>query len=135
MGEMENQAEFFYEKLKNQANPGLVLIEFYAEVTKLPTGRSEIIMINRLIKLFGRFTVYFAIMDLVRYDGKLTGQVFPLLYTICRSRFERAHDTVFSASHESLDKQLNQLEKELEKSKKAKGKFPSPEGLDLDGRK
>lgn len=128
MGQMENQAEFYYEKLKSQLNPGQVLLEFYKEVTGRTDGLG-IILVNKLIKMFGRFTTYFAIMELAKYD-KLQGNVFPLLLTICKNRFEKANDIIFSASHESLDKYLRELDKEREKAMKSKGKIPSSEGLE-----
>lgn len=127
MSDMENNAEFFYEKLKSQLNPGPVLLEFYKEIT----GRNDglgIIMVNKLIKMFGRFTTYFAIIELAKYD-KLEGNVFPLLLTICKNRFERIHDTVFSISHESLDKHLRDLDKEREQARKSKGKLASSDDL------
>lgn len=131
MGEMENQAEFYYEKLKNSVNHGQVLLEFFREITGLDAGRSEIIMINKLIKLFGRFTVYFSILDLVRYEGKLEGNLFPLLYTICRGRFERIHSESFMPSHESLDRTITNLEKDIERVERInKTKLPTSEGLE-----
>lgn len=130
MGEMENQAEFYYEKLKVSANPGQVLLEFFREITDRDAGRAEIIMINRLIKLFGRFTVYFAIMDLSKYQyEQLNGNLFPLLYTICKGRFDKIHVETFSVSHESLDKYLKEIEKTREKARRSKGKLPTSEGL------
>lgn len=130
MGEMENQAEFFYEKLRISTNPGQVLLEFYRDIINENAGRSEIIMINRLVKLFGRFTVYFAIMDLSKYDSKdLTGNLFPLVYTICRSRFERVHNVSMDVSQEPLDKMLKELDKEREKARRSRGKVPTSEGL------
>ena len=130
MGEMENQAEFYYEKLKVSTNPGQVLLEFFREMINENAGRSEIILINRLIKLFGRFTVYFAIMDLSKYNSaELTGNLYPLVYTICKSRFERIHNVNVDSSQDSLDKVLKELEKEREKAQKSKGKVPTSEGL------
>lgn len=129
MGEMENQAEFYYEKLKTAANQGQTLLEFYREITGLQAGRAEIITINKLIKLFGRFTVYFAIMELSKYD-KLEGNTYPLLFTICKNRFERIHSDTFAPSHESLDRQIDNLEKDIEKTRRIKGKLPDSEGLE-----
>lgn len=128
MGEMENQAEFLYEKLKATTNPGQVLLELFREMTNKEAGRSEIILINRLIKIFGRFTVYFAIMDLSKYEN-LEGNLYPLLYTICKSRFEKIHDETFSAAHESLDKFLRDVEKERQKVQRSKGKLPTSDDL------
>jgi hypothetical protein len=131
MGEMENQAEFYYEKLKISVNPGQVLLEFYREMLGKDAGRSEIIMINRLVKMFGRFTVYFGIMDLSKYQSdQLNGNLYPLLYTICKGRFEKIHVETFSVSHESLDKYLKEIQKEREKAQRSnKGKLPTSEGL------
>lgn len=126
---MENQAEYYYEKLKNAINSGQVLLQFYSEITGREAGRAEIIMINKLIKLFGRFIVYFSIMDLSRYD-KLEGEVYPLLYTICRSRFEKVHNDVFTGAYASLDRQVASLEKEIEKNRLKKINIPDSKGLD-----
>lgn len=131
MGEMENQAEFYYEKLKVATNPGQVLLEFFREITGKDAGRSEIIMINKLIKYFGRFLVYFSIMDLSRYEGNLEGNIYPLLYTICKGRFERIHAESFLPSHESLDRTITSLEKEAEAVERVrKSKLPTSEGLE-----
>jgi hypothetical protein len=130
MGEMENQAEFFYEKLKASVNPGQVLLEFYRDTVNHDAGRSEIIMINRLVKLFGRFTVYFAIMDLSKYaDRDMSGNLYPLVYTICKSRFEKVHNGNIDSAQESLDRVLKELEREREKAIKSRGKIPTSEGL------
>lgn len=128
---MENQAELFYEKLSSSTNPGKILLDFFREITSKDAGKSEIIMINRLIKIFGRFTVYFAILSLSKYEGKLNGDLYPLLFTICQGRFERVHNDASNPAHESLDREINQLDKEAEKVKKAAKKMnvPSPEGL------
>lgn len=127
---MENEAEFYYEKLKISTEPGKVIREFYRHMLDKDTGKSEIIMINRLVKMFGRFTVYFGIMDLSKYQSdQLNGNLYPLLYTICKNRFEKIHTETFSVSHESLDKYLKEIQKEREKAQRSKGKLPTSEGL------
>lgn len=128
MGEMENQAEFYYEKLKNSTNPAQVLLEFFTEFVGKQGGRSEIIMFNKLLRMYGRFTVFFAIQDLTKYEH-LEGNLYPLVYTICKNRFEKAHEISFNASHQSLDKEIKALQKEIEKMSKHKTKFPTSEGL------
>lgn len=127
MGEMENQAEFYYEKLKASTNPGKVLLELSRELVDKELG---IILINKLVKLFGRFTVFFSIMDLSKIE-KLDGNLYPLLYTICKSRFEKIHNDTFSPAQESLDRQINDLEKAAEKVRKAVKRMdlPTSEGL------
>lgn len=127
MSEMENQAEFYYEKLNSKVPPGQVLMEYYRETTGRQDGLG-IIMVNKLIKMYGRFTTFFAIQDLAKYDN-LEGNVFPLLLTICKNRFERANNTTFSLAHQPLDKYLKDLDKQREAARKSKGKILSPDGL------
>ena len=126
---MENQSEFYYEKLKNSQTPNTVLMEFFHEITGRDIGRSEIIMINKLLKLFGRFTLFFSIMDLTKVRS-LEGNLYALLYTICRGRFENAHSTDTVVAFESLDRELNALEKQLEKNSRSKIKPPPSRGLE-----
>lgn len=130
MGEMENLAEFYYEKLKTSSNPAQVLLEFYRKLINEDAGRSEIIMINKLIRLFDRYNVYFSIMELTKFNANdLKGNLYPLVYTICKSRFEKIHNGVINSSQEPLNKMLRELEKEREKAQKSRGKIPTSEGL------
>lgn len=129
MSEMENIAEFYYEKLKVTTNAGLDLAHFFTEVIGKDAGRSEIIMINRLIKLFGRFTVYFSIMDLSKSE-RLEGNLYPLLYTICKNRFERIYNGEISPALQPLNKEISNLQKQIEKMRGKKIKFPKSEGLE-----
>lgn len=125
---MENQAELYYEKLKNAENVGQVLTEFYVEITGREGGRTAIIMINKLVRMFGRFIVYFSILDVSRYE-KIDGDVYPLLFTICRSRFEKTHPDASITAHAPLERQINQIRREIEKNKEKKVKIPDSEGL------
>ena len=126
---MENQSEFYYEKLKNSPTPSQVLLEFFREVTGREVGRSEVIMINKFLKLFGRFTVFFSIMDLTSIRN-LEGNLYPLLYTICSRRFEKSHANETVAAFESLDKEIKTIKKQIEKNSKHKFTPPSSKGLE-----
>ncbi len=129
MNEMENMAEFYYEKLKVTTNAGLDLVHFFKEVTGKEAGRSEIIMINRLVKFFGRFTVYFSILDLSKVE-RLEGNLYPLLYTICKGRFERIYNGEISPALQPLNKEIASLQKQIENMKGKKIRFPKAEGLE-----
>jgi len=130
MGEMENKAEFYYEKLKSNVEPSVVLREFFTEITGMPVGRTEIIMINKFLKIFGRFTLFFAIMDLANVR-ELTGSLHGLLYAICKSRFEKTHGASNVQAFVSLDKQISNLQKQKEKILSGKkSDIPSAEGLE-----
>lgn len=132
MPEMENTAEFYYEKLKTATDPGRILSALFSSLYSVETTRTIIIMCNKLIKVFGRFTLFFAILDMAGSYPDLTDNPYPLLYTICKRKFEAAHGDVFLQSHESLDSFLSSIDKELlqiQKKNKKKIDVPSSEGL------
>lgn len=127
---MENTSEFYYEKLKNSTNPGSVLAGLYCSLYEFIPTKSEIIMMNRLVKVFGRFTLFFSILDMAgSYPDKVESP-YPLLYTICKRKFEQAHGDSLFQSHESLDKFIGNVEKEIQGLKKMKLKIPSSEGFE-----
>lgn len=128
MGEMENKAEFYYEKLKSNVDPAITLREFFTEITGRPVGRVEIIMINRLLKIFGRFTLFFSIMDLSNVRD-LRENLYGILYTICRNRFEKSHVDGNVRAFEPLNKELASIRKQMEKIKDEKFTPPDSKGL------
>jgi hypothetical protein len=114
----ENITELFFSKLKTAPNAGVVLAQFYGTVMGLEVGRSEIIKLNKLTKLFGKTSVFFAIVDVSRIE---TPTEFPygLLFKICKTKLERVVEIEMSTpSMYSLDKRIADLEKELAKVKK-----------------
>jgi hypothetical protein len=130
---MENTSEYYYEKLKTDERPGNVLASLYCSLYDKDITRSEIILCNRLVKVFGRFTVFFSIMDMVGSYPNGTDNPYPLLYTICNRKFQSAHGDSTIQSRTSLDSYIETMEKEAEKVKKQKIKIPSSEGLAKDG--
>lgn len=132
---MENSAQFFYEKLRTTTNPGLLLAQFYGEQTSKVIGRSEVIACNRLIKTFGRFSLFFAILDVTRNPEEIYGNdIYPLLYAVCKNRFEREFHDTSSVSSEDLSKTLKTIEKAIEQTKKEKVIFPDSSKLgDING--
>lgn len=127
---MENSTEFYYEKLKSDNNPGAILAAFYSSLYDIQTTKSEIMMCNRLIKIFGRFTVFFSILDMAGTYPNRPEVVYPLLYTICKRKFESAHGDSIIQARESLDSFINNMNKEISKQRKSKIKPPSSKGLE-----
>lgn len=126
---MENSSEFFYEKLKTAEKPGTILATMYCLLYEIPVTKSEIIMFNKLIKVFGRFTVFFAIIDASgSYEDRIE-KPYPLLYTICKRKFEASHPDATIQSRESLEPFIADLDKSIAKMQKSKIKIPSSEGL------
>lgn len=130
---MENSSEFYYEKLKTGEKSGAVLASFFCSLYDKPLTKSEIIMFNRLVKVFSKFTVFFAVLDVAGSYPELEGNVYPLLFTICKRRFETAHPDSTLQSRESLDGFIANIEKEIERLGKKKIGIPPPKGLEKDG--
>jgi hypothetical protein len=129
---MENISELYYEKLRTSTSPGVVLATFYCELYDRTATRSEIIMFNRLLRVFGRFTVFSSVVDMGGSYPEWQENVYPLLYTICKRKFELAHDDAVVQSRESLTRYINGIRKGAVESKKKKLKIPPAEGLDKD---
>lgn len=129
---MENSSEFYYEKLKSADNPGVILASFYCGLYDLKVSRSEIIMFNKLVKTFSRFTVFFAVLDMVGSKPEKLDHPYGYLYEICKRRFETTHIDSTLQARESLDKEIKKIDEEIEKLEKnrKKLKIPSSEGLE-----
>jgi hypothetical protein len=76
-------------------------------------------MFNKLIKVFGRFTVFFSTIDLAGSYPNRIDNPYALLYTICKNKFERTHNSSFAQSSTPLDKYLDTIDEEIEKVIKA----------------
>jgi hypothetical protein len=127
---MENSSEFYYEKLKSSDSPGQILTAMYSTLYDIAPSRKEIIMCNKLVKVFGRFLVFFSILDMAGSYPVQPENPFPLLYTICKRKFESAHTDATMQSRQSLDSYIQNNRKEIERVKRQKAKIPSPEGLE-----
>ena len=118
---MENAAEFFWEQLSTTTNPALVLSRFYGEVFDKEYGRPEVIMFNRLLRLYSKFTIYLSILDMSSMDNiNFEGGTFGLLNYFCKKRLEEKFGISTLPNSENLDKDIKQLEKEIEKQKHIK---------------
>jgi hypothetical protein len=84
--------------------------------------------------MFGRFTVFFSVIDMIGSMRDKPDEPYPYIYTICKRKFESAHGESNVQSREPLDKYINDLNKQIEKTKALKLKIPSTKGLEPDGR-
>ncbi len=117
---VENAAEFFYEQLSTTTNPALVLSRFYGEVFNREYGRPEVIMFNRLLRIYSKYTVYFSILDMSSMDNiNFEAGTFGLLSYFCKKRIEQKFGIQVS-NLINLDKDVDRLEKDIEKQKNIK---------------
>lgn len=119
----ENLADYYYEKVTNSTNPGSVLAQFYGNVFDREISRKEIIMFNRLLKLYGRFVVYFTILDMTTVKELKLDEPYGLLSYFARKRLDQKYGIVMIES-QNLDKLASGLEDKIEKQKRVKIKIP-----------
>ncbi len=114
----ENLAELFFSKLKTSQTPGVILAQFYGALFNVEYGKSEIIKLSKLTKVFGRNSVFFAIIDLTK-GSDFTEFPYGLIHYICRTKLERNLGAeVTSASFDSLDRSITEAKKEILKVRK-----------------
>jgi len=89
---LENLAEYYYDQLQTTTNVGLTMAKFYSGIFGTEISRSIIITMNRLIKMFGRFTVYFAILDMFGMEDRVDNKdnPLPLLTYFCKKRKKKS---------------------------------------------
>jgi len=115
----ENLAELAYSKLKTSPNAGMVLSQLYSSLFGIDVGRSELIKFNLLVKKFGRTSVFFAVLAISRKEDPFTEFPYGLLHKICMDRLEVDLQVGMStSSYESLDKLINETQKEMLRVKK-----------------
>lgn len=129
---MENSSEFYYEKLKTADNPGVILSSLYCSLYDIKVSRSEIIMFNRLVKTFSRFTIFFSVLDMKGSKPDRLENPYAYLYEICKRRFESSHQDSILQARQNLDKYIETIDDEIEQLEKEKKKLkiPSSEGLE-----
>lgn len=119
---MENSSEYYYEQLNTSTNIGLTLSKFYCETFDVRITKSIIINMNRLIKMFGRFTVYFAIIEMFGMADRVVDRdnPAPLLIYFCKKRTEEKYDITMNSSYEDLTKKIKEIEKKIDEVRKEK---------------
>jgi hypothetical protein len=123
---MENTADFYYEKLGATDKPGSVLAKFYEELFSRAYSVQDIIMFNKLIKVYGKYIPYFAILDLFSYEkAEISDNMFGLLAYYCKKRLEQKTDiAVLNDAYKNLDnlasKVFDRIEEQRDKPLKIK---------------
>lgn len=114
----ENIAELFFSRLKVAPVPGAVLAQFYGAITGKQVGRSEMIMLGKLCKIYGRSSVFFSIIEVSRLND-LEEFPYGYIFAICKNKLQKSTEAEIStASMQSLAKLITTLEDEVSKVKK-----------------
>jgi len=110
---MENLAEYYFEKLPQDSNPGLLLAKFFCQCMDTTVSKSEIIVFNRLIKLYGRTIPYFAILDVGGMETVNLDNPFAILAYFCKKRIEQKNPEVFNGAYTNLDSKIEKLGEQI----------------------
>lgn len=113
----EGLADLFYDKLRTTTNAGVTLAQFYSAITGKPVGKSEMIKFNMLVKIFGKSSPFFAIIEVSRKEN-LDDFPYGLLFTICKNRLEASLEAEMTvSSFAKLDRTITEIQKMIPKIK------------------
>lgn len=114
----EGIAELFFNMLKTATNPAPILAQLFTSLTGVGLTRTDISKLGHLVKVFGKTSVFFSIIDLGKRTD-LTDLPYGLLYKICTNRLENAFDAEITiSSYEPLEKRILEARKFRDKMKK-----------------
>jgi hypothetical protein len=122
---MENASEYFYSQLADTKNPGLVLNKMFNELFGTKTDINRIKTFNKLVRLYGRFEVYFALLDMANWnnDGDKfqdKSNPYPLIARFIINRLEKKYQSRSDSYGKDLEpfaRKIDKLIKNLEKEK------------------
>lgn len=121
----ENLSELFYEKLHKENNPGAVLARFYCEIFNLQWSAQKIITFNKLLKVYNRDTIFFAILDCYDMPNVTHDNIYGLLAYFCKKRMEKKiHEDLMPSI--DLTNSVREIERTLEKLSKKDLKINEP---------
>ena len=112
---MENIAEYYFEQLHNSTSPGVVLAKLFCQLFDKEINKSDFVTFGRLVKLYGRFITYFAILDFYGVPDANALDPLPLLYFFCKKRLEQKNPEVYNGAYKNLDSKITKLEEEIRK--------------------
>lgn len=120
----ENLAGFYWEKLHTPSEkPHVVLSKFYSELLEQPLDKNLFIMFGRLLKVYSREDLFFAIVSIYHMEKVDLKKVYGLIVYFCNERFQKRNPespTVF----DRIDTKA--IAKRIEKLSRQQKDFPEP---------
>lgn len=112
----ENLAGIYKEKLDKEANKGAILASFYWSAMDLEYNPKDIIMFNKLLKMYGRDAVFISILEIYDMPDVDLTNIYGLLAFFCKKYFSSRNKP-----NEFID--INKLSKSIEKAKSRRKTF------------
>lgn len=108
--ELENIADLYYEKLSNDPRSGNILAKFFEDLFSRPYSTQNIVMFNKLVKVYGKYIPFFAILDMYSYENAEVENPYGLLSYYCKKRLEQKTAlVVFNDAYKNLDAYADKL--------------------------
>ncbi|KKM19645.1 hypothetical protein LCGC14_1653520 [marine sediment metagenome] len=124
--EKENLIDLYYEKLHKTKNPGNLISRFYWELFSIPPNRTNIIMFNKFIKLYGRNLVFFSTVDLFYIDKLDHTNLYGIFRYLINKRLERRYGKSNVNIPIDLTRSIKKMQKDIKKLKKKEIEFENP---------
>lgn len=107
---------------KAEKGYGNILADFYCDIHILPSAFKPKLIpeMNRLIRLFGKMPVFYAILDTGSSVDMKHDKPFGLLFYICKKRMQEKQ-----TANNDLSVEINRIKDKLEKHRKLKIKEPN----------
>jgi len=120
--QIEDLGNTYIEKVETADNPGSILTKFYSELFDMPYDVRMIGQFNKLVKLYGRFTVFLSLMDMYEIPELNHQRIFSLITYLCKKRFNMEN----SASASDMQDVIKEHEKRIRENKKTKLEIRNP---------
>lgn len=126
MPERENLIDFYYTTLHKEKNPGLHLARFFWELLSIEPNKGDISIFNKLIKIYGRDRVFYALIDLAEAPNLDINKYYGLLVWFIKRNIEQKEKIDGMNSYIDLNEEIKKLRKQLTELKKEVYTVTSP---------
>ena len=116
---MENIADYFYEKLSDDKDIGKILTQMFLQIFESAPRdnyRSYIININRAIKVYGKYNVYFALLAISNMDVNFSKPIYPLLSAVILRKIRDEGRASGQSISQFFDKDINATKKKIKQA-------------------
>jgi hypothetical protein len=107
----ENICAFYLEKLKTAEKPGMVLSEFFCRLFEVGFNSKLLVMLSKLLRLYGREAVFIAICDMYGVNDVTLDNPYPLLNYFIKKNMEGKTNMENYINTSSIEKEITRLSK------------------------
>lgn len=119
----ENLADEYLTKLASTfEDAGIILTQFYSKAFDYPFDRRMIGQFGKLVKMYGRYTVFFSLVDIYEMQTVNHQKIFALIQFFCKKRLEGKSQTL----SDGMMQELHEYEQRIKEVRKLKLKIRSP---------